>query len=78
MLLEIVLNVLAIDDAIWSESAASEEEGKYSLGEKPAVVCRPNHCREGGRISVMGERVLGVDDGGLCGGEITRVNSACN
>ena len=76
MFLEVVLDVLAVDDALGSKGAPGEEEGVDGLGEKAAVVGRPDHSGEGCGIRVMGERVFTVDDGGLGGSEIAGIDTA--
>lgn len=77
MVLEVVLDVLAVDDAAGREVPAGEEEGEDGLGEEAAVVCAPDHGWEGGGVGVVGEGVFAVDDGGLGGGDVERVDAAC-
>ena len=71
------MDVLAVDNALWCIVFPGEEEGEDSLRDEASVIGAPNHGGKGFGSGFVSNGIFGVEDGSLSGGEISRVESAC-
>lgn len=76
VVLEVVLNVAAVDDALRSEVATGEEHGEDGLAGETGVVGRPDHGRKVGGVGRRWVRPFALENGGAGTGEVFRLETA--
>jgi hypothetical protein len=75
VILEPVLDVLSVDDALWRIVAAGPEERVERLHSQAGVVCGPDHGGEVGGIWPCRVGPLWLEDSSVCCGEVARVEA---
>ena len=68
--LQVILDIHAIDNALWRKVLAGEEEREDGGGRQAPVICRPNHLWQLGWVLVCI-----VNDRCLCRGEALRIQA---
>jgi hypothetical protein len=77
MLLEVLLDVLAVNHALWREVFAGVEQGEDCLRCQMRVVGTPDHCRELTRLWIRRVWVFAMQERRVGHGEVARFEAAC-